>query len=310
MARFPGAVTVEIGHYKDIFCRSRQNYRLQKQAPALILAGRQQNHVYPGAPVCQDFGNRHFYYTSSVMNCVYDCEYCFLQGMYPSANLVVFTDLEEVFRQVSALLSRHPVYLSVSYNTDLLALEHILGYTGEWVDFAAKHRDLSIEIRTKSADISAFERIRPIDNVIFAWSLSPAEIAKKHERNAPSPERRLACIQEVISRGYRVRLCFDPMLYCTDWKKQYAEMFEAVFSRVPAQGIEDAGIGVFRISGDYMKTMRKQAGTSAVIHFPFENDNGVYHYGRKLTGEMTDFAYEILKRKMPEEKIFRWDQTM
>ena len=34
------------------------------------------------------------------MNCVFDCEYCYLKGMYPSANLVVFVNLEDIFAEV------------------------------------------------------------------------------------------------------------------------------------------------------------------------------------------------------------------
>ena len=62
--KFPSAQIIEIGHYKDVFCRSRQNIRLQHCAQKLILAARQGTLLYEGAPVCQRFGNEHFYYVS------------------------------------------------------------------------------------------------------------------------------------------------------------------------------------------------------------------------------------------------------
>lgn len=147
--RFPDATVIEINHYKDIFCRKKQNPVLQKQAQSLILAKKQGQLLYKGAPVCQNFGNENFYYTSCIMNCIYDCEYCYLQGMYPSANLVIFVNLEDVFLEVEKLLMTQSVYLCVSYDTDLVALNDLTGFVEKWIDFTETHENLRIEIRTK-----------------------------------------------------------------------------------------------------------------------------------------------------------------
>lgn len=117
----------------------------------LILAHNSGRKLYEGPDVCHDFGNRNFYYTSSVLNCVYNCEYCFLQGMFPSGHLVMFVNLEDYFAEVENQLSKHPLYLSVSYETDLLAMENIAPFASEWLRFASAHPDLAVELRTKSA---------------------------------------------------------------------------------------------------------------------------------------------------------------
>ncbi len=94
-----------INHYKDIFNRSHQDFAAQKKAPSLILAKKTGTLIYKGAPVCQNFGNEHFYYTSCMMNCIYHCDYCYLQGMYPSGHVVVFVNLEDYFKELEALKS-------------------------------------------------------------------------------------------------------------------------------------------------------------------------------------------------------------
>ncbi len=309
LSLFPNAQSLVINHYKDIFCRKNQNFSLQKQTPGLILARKHDNLVYEGAPVCQNFGNQHFYYTSSVMNCIYDCEYCYLKGMYPSANIVIFVNLEEIFKEVKGILARHPVYLCVSYDTDLLALEQVLGYTKEWIRFTAEHRDLTIEIRTKSANKKVLDEVRPDKNVVFAWTLSPEKITVDFEKHTPAFEERLSCIQAAVKKGFQVRLCFDPLIYCRDWKEQYRNMFQRVFSCIRADEIKDVSLGVFRIPQDYLKRMRKQAPASAVLQFPYENDKGVYHYHKDLTEEMISFSYELVRKKLPMEKIFLWEKT-
>lgn len=307
LSHFPNSTLIEVNHYKDVFCRSHQNYMLQKQSPSLILAQKQNKLLYEGAPVCQDFGNKHFYYSSSVMNCVYDCEYCYLQGMYLSANQVIFVNLEDIFHEVELLLKKHPVYLCVSYDTDLLAMENVLGYVKEWSEFALKHSDLTIEIRTKSANRSPLNRLVPNENIIFAWTLSPQGIAERFEHNTPSFNQRLSCIQEAIQKGFPVRLCFDPMIYIEDWRNLYSDMIESTFAAISGDKIKDVSIGAFRVSHDYMKQMRKQRPDSQIIQYPFENENGVFQYGKKLSKEMIDFAYEKIRRFIPEDKIFLWE---
>ena len=153
ISHFPEAVVVRIGHYKDVFNRHRQNYVRQHEAQALILAVKQGTLVYPGAKVCQSMGNKHFYYTSCMMNCLFDCEYCYLKGMYPSGNMVIFLNLRDIFSEVEALLKEHPVYLCVSYDSDLMAIEKITGYVSEWINFTNRHPGLTIEIRTKAGNI-------------------------------------------------------------------------------------------------------------------------------------------------------------
>lgn len=306
LARFPTASVIEIDHYKDVFCRSKQSYSLQHCSQNLILAAKHGTLLYKGAPVCQSFGNAYFYYTSCMMNCVFDCEYCYLKGMYPSANIVIFVNLEDIFLEVERMLKRHPLYLCVSYDTDLLALEEIHGYIREWRLFTEKHEDLKIEVRTKCANKIFFRNLKPIPDVIYAFTLSPQAVVEAYERGTPSLSERISCIIETLQVGHPVRLCFDPMLYLPAWKTHYAEMLEQVCDAIDLSEIMDISVGTFRISKDYLKKMRKQEPDSAVVSFPFQREDGFYHYPDALMEQMECFLVEQLEKKISKEKIFRW----
>lgn len=312
---FPDAAVVPISHYKDVFCRKGQNYILQQESRNLILAARQGKLLYRGAPVCQSFGNENFYYTSCIMNCIYDCEYCYLKGMYPSGNIVIFVNLEDIFEEIRRRLSEYSMYLCISYDTDLMALEQITGYTQEWIAFAqalsgqtdSDTMPFKIEIRTKSADPLFWQRHTPVPGIIYAITLSPQAVIDACEHKTPSLRQRLLSAREAIQRGFPVRLCFDPMIYCKDWEQQYAGMLRQVFEAVDPDKLEDVSVGTFRVSQDHLKRMRKNRPDSAVVQFPYQNDNGVYHYSRKLTEQMEHFLVDNLTRKLPKEKIFLWE---
>lgn len=307
LKKFPSTTIVEIAHYKDVFCRSRQSFRLQHQTQKLILAAKQGTLLYEGAPVCQNFNNQYFYYASCAMNCIFDCAYCYLKGMYPSAHIVVFVNLEDIFAEVERVLKNHPLYLCVSYDTDLLAMESIIGYVREWCDFAAKQENLQIEIRTKCANPSFAQNLTPTSTVIYAFTISPQAVIDAFEHHTPSLAERLSCAAKLIQAGCPVRLCFDPMLYIPNWEQHYETMLAQVFHSIPIEKIVDVSVGTFRISKDYLKNMRKQDPESAVIWFPFQKEGSYCHYPDALMEQMEQFLSKKLEEKISKEKIFRWN---
>lgn len=302
------ADVIEIGHYKDVFCRSRQNYTLQHCSQKLILAARDTQLLYRGSAVCQDFGNTNFYYTSCMMNCIYDCEYCYLKGMYPSANIVMFVNLEDIFARVDQMLKTQELYLCVSYDTDLLALEQVAGYAAAWSRFAAQRAPrLKIEIRTKCASQHYFESQEPLSNVIYAFTLSPQAVVERFEHHTPSLTERIACAAKAVSAGFAVRLCFDPMIYVPQWQHHYAGMLDQVFESIGAEKLLDVSAGSFRIPQDYLKRMRRQQPDSAAAWFPYQMDHGYYHYPDDLMEQMEQYLTRRLRQHLPESQIFVWN---
>ena len=139
LRKFPKAKCIPIRHYKDLFNRRKQNRALQEKSRKLILAKKEGQRIYPGAPVCQSFSESAFYYASLLMNCPFHCEYCYLQGMYPSANLVLFLNLEDYFSDCRRLIKeKGSLYLCISYDTDLLALEELYPFVERFARFLEK----------------------------------------------------------------------------------------------------------------------------------------------------------------------------
>ena len=302
-----------IEHYKDLFNRSHQNFAKQKKAPALILAKKTGTLIYKGAPVCQSFGNEHFYYTSCMMNCIYHCDYCYLQGMYPSGHVVVFVNLEDYFNELQLLLQQHSIYLCISYDTDLLALESRFGFVKQWLLFASKHNNLSLEIRTKSGNPFIFQELSKIyqddslkQQIIFSWTVSPETIIETIEHGTASLSLRLQALRCAKEAGFSVRLCFDPMIYHSNWKTSYQQLIETIFSEIPATILFDVSIGVFRISTEYLKNMRKKRPDCAIVQYPYITEQGVSHYGT-LSEEMVNYLQQLLLSYLPAEKIFIWN---
>lgn len=302
--RFKDSTKVLIKHYKDVFNRPGQDFQLQKRTFKLILAGRKENFLYPGPDICQDFGNKHFFYASSLLNCLYNCDYCYLQGMYPSANIVAFVNIEDFFDAVNKELAKKPLYLTLSYDSDMLAFENIIPFTSMWIGFAAQNPDIKIEIRTKSANYAAISSQRPLDNIILAWTLSPEPVIVKYEKYAPSLSVRLEAASKAILDGWNVRLCFDPIIKIENWRAIYETFINDIFTVLPPDRIYDAGIGAFRMPAEYLKKIKKARFDSDLIFYPFECQNGIAGYRPATEKELTGHIMNLVTRYIDMKKIF------
>lgn len=309
--KLSGSRVVWINHYKDIFNRKGQSLAFQKKSPALILAKKEGKLVYNGSKECQSFGNEHFYYTSCMMNCLFDCEYCYLQGMYPSADVVLFMNLDDIFHEVDELLREHGVYLCISYDTDMVALENITGYCRRWIEYAKNRVGLTIELRTKAELSDSFIRMldeKECENIIFAFTLSTDMIQLSYEHNTPSIQSRIASIMRASQKGLNVRVCFDPLLTYADLsalKKAYGTLIDKLFESVTDQMLYDVSLGEFRVPCDYLKRMRKRRPDSKLLAYQFEIEDGSFCCG-KDGAELADYVEECLRRHLSPEKIYRW----
>ena len=305
LSKFRDAKIIEIDNYKEVFSSNNQDFHLQKLGQNLILASNKPNMIYEGAVVCEDFENDNFYYTSSIINCVYDCEYCYLQGVYSSGNIVIFVDIEKVFEEVEELYNKlKSLYLCVSYDTDLLAIENICSFSEKWYHFIKDKKNLKIELRTKSANIDKFLNLDVLDNFIIAFTLSPEGIALKNEKYTAGFKNRVKAIKELQNKGWKVRICIDPLIYIDDFEKNYSEMIEYLFSEIDKNKVIDVSIGVFRTSKEYLKKMRNQNKKSEILYYPFECIDGVYTYSNKLKSYMIDFIKEKFLKYIDNERIY------
>ena len=304
LGRFPKATCVGIQSYKEVFNRPRQRWDHQQHTLKLILAVRDDAFLYPGSSFVPNFQHTRFFYTTPALNCLYGCEYCYLQGMFPSANVVVFVNSSDFTDTASQQLQGpDPAYLCISYDTDLLAFEDILGYCSVWTEFARNNPHVTLEIRTKSAHSRFFREVTPVPNVIIAWTLSPEQIIATYEHKTPRLASRLAAMRVAQECGWKVRICYDPVLPVSGWRSAYAGLVETTFASVDPKTVHDISIGVFRIPSGYLRVMQESNPGSKLLHHPFTIRNGSASHSPEEYTEVIDHVSQQLAQHVSQEKI-------
>jgi len=305
--KFPNSLQLDIQRYGEIFNRSQQNFRFQKARPSLILAKKHGRWVLP-APAGYGIGGDNNYYFSHMMNCVYDCRYCFLQGMYRSAANVLFVNFEDMLQAIESTLRQHenePVYFFSGYDCDSLALDPISGFVDSVLPFFSQHRRAFLELRTKSTQIRSLLNNPPIDNCIVAFSLSPADLATRYEEKTPSLEKRLHAIQRLQQQGWPIGLRFDPLILCADFRQHYRSFFEQVFQSVDAKQLHSVSLGSLRLPQHFFKRVVNLYPDSDLFCAPFTTDsNGMMAYRKNFAEALHSYCEQLLLGYISAEIYF------
>ena len=305
-ARFPHARQILCAHYGELFNRKAQHFRLQKQGPALILARKQQRFLLP-APPQYGIGGSHNYYFSHMLNCLYDCRYCFLQGMYRSANYVLFVNYEDfqqaIHAQARDLADADPYFYS-GYDCDSLALDPVTRFCGEFLPLFKKLPHCRIELRTKSTQIRALLHMEPLPNCIVAFSFTPETIRRKLEHGVPSVARRLDAMEKLYRRGWQLGLRFDPLIYQQGFEHDYQALFAMIFARIPATALHSVSLGGFRMPEKFFRTLGRLYPDEAFLAGPFVAQKGMVAYRQELETRMMDFCSAQLLSYIPHDKFF------
>ena len=306
MTRFPQARKIICGRYGEVFNPKAQNFRLQKQKPALILAEKYKNFTMP-VPSGYGIGASRNFYFSHMLNCLYDCRYCFLQGMYQSANYVLFINYEDFQDEIKQRCAETPteaVHFFSGYDCDSLALEPVTGFAEQFLPIFETIPNAWLELRTKSTQVRSLLSREAFPRCIVAFSLNPDEIATKVEAKAPSLERRLDALLKLQTHGWQIGLRFDPMIYQLGYQQQYQHLFEQVFSVIKLESLHSVSLGAFRLPEKYFKKVHKLFPDEKLLVSPLENNQGMISYKEALEQEMTHFCTEQLLRYIPKELFF------
>lgn len=306
LARYPAITPVVCDHFGEIFNRKSQNFRLQKQRGALVLA-KKHNQLVHEAPDGYGVGGDRNYYFTHMMNCLYDCRYCFLQGMYRSAFYVLFVNYEDFAEEILSIARKHEgeeVHYFSGYDCDSLALEPVTGFCDYFLPVIRTQKNAWIELRTKSTQIRQLLAMQPLENCIVAFSLSPEDIINSLEHKTPSLQSRLNAIKKLQSRGWKTGLRFDPVIYQDDYESAYKNMFETVFSEISPELLHSVSLGGFRMPEQFFKNIIKLYPDEKLFSGPMEKNSGLISYKQDIEQQMMETCTEQLLTHIPQQLLY------
>ncbi len=305
LRRFPHSNQMFIDDYNTVFNRPHQNFVVQRQHQALILAKKRGLCFQEGDDRVRSYGDSIVLSSSLVRNCPYHCEYCFLHGMHKTGHMLIHVNIEDYFSELRqrAQDSVERLFVSLGYVSDLLGLEYLLSYCSYWLQNIASLPTVDLEIRTKSDGYTLIRHIKPPQNAILTWSISPPAVCSRYEHGTASTMTRLLHARMALDKGWRVRLCFDPIIYYHAWQKDFEDLLSRMHTILPLERIEKVSFGVFRMSNSHFTHMRKERPAIDLFYNHVETKHALVSYSPHIRSTLRDKAKSMLLQYFDADRL-------
>ena len=297
---------IEINHYGEIFNRNRQNFRIQKQQPALILAHKTGRKLLP-VPGTHGLGEGAGFYFSHMLNCLYDCRYCFLQGMFRSAHYVLFINYEDFIDEIVGLArgGGENAWIFSGYDCDSLALEPVTRFAETFMPTFEACAGLNFEFRTKSTQVRQLLDLNPLPNVVIAASLNPDVVCRQLEHRAPPVANRLNALSRLQQAGWQIGLRFDPLILVDDFRTVYLQFLQQLQHHLDLDAVHSITVGTFRLPATHFRRIQQIHPDEPLFARAMVEQDRLITYPADDAESMTCWFIEELQRYFDDDIIHR-----
>jgi len=295
---------IEIDRYDEYFGKYKKPYLQKRENLNLYIAKKKGNLIKETPDAYGLSGDKHYYYIHQY-NCIYECEYCYLQGYFHSPDIVLFINHDEIINEMQKIMDQNQerVWFHAGEFSDSLALSHITDEFADYYAFLDKNPNALIELRTKSVNTKALKGAR--ENLYITYSLSPQQKIKEIDLKTPSLKHRLSAINKLYQEGYKIGIHLDPIIYNDDFKENYQEFLDELNTAIPIKEIQYISIGVVRYTPNVWNEVKKNYPNS-IMHKEelVKTEGNLIRYNKPMrmwilnTVEEMLYSYEIAKEKV------------
>tara|TARA_B100001248_G_scaffold262262_1_gene257064 strand:+ start:3972 stop:4976 length:1005 start_codon:yes stop_codon:yes gene_type:complete len=305
---FPKAELHIIDQYENYFQKVKKPY-LQKHNNNSIFLAEKRGNLVKAAPDAYGLSGEPHYYYIHAYNCMYECQYCYLQGYFQSPDLVFFLNHEDIVESIRRTYSEHPegrMWFHAGEFSDSLALSHL---SKELPIYFRAFQELPrayLELRTKSANTKELEKLDPLENIIVSFSFSSHTAAKKYDLKTASISARIQAMYRLYTKGYRLALHLDPIIDSPNLFSDYQQALKELFEKIPANYFSYISLGVVRFTKDVFEQTARNYPESDMLaaNFVKSFDNKV-RYSKPLRDKILyNMRDMILRMGITKEKIY------
>ncbi len=188
----------------------------------------------------------HFVEFKWANGCNFNCAWCYLNGTLRFRPMgkgphvkppeKIKQHLKEYFKLVKLPTLLNSGELSDSFVND----GNGFSLTKDIIPIFKKQKTHKLLILTKNGSNIAMNDIlnsKSQDHVIVSFSVNSFDVAKRWEKNAPGPKKRIESANKLFDERYEVRLRIDPIVPVENWKDGYLDLVDFIFSKFEPERI-------------------------------------------------------------------------
>lgn len=195
-------------------------------------------------------------------NCPMDCSYCFLQDyLADNPAFQVYSNYTDAFAELGRLAAAAPdrqFRVGTGEFADSLAFDSITGIAHDLVEFFAAHRNLTLELKTKTDEIDGLLTVDPRGAAMVSWTVSPERVFRTSEHRTAPPSARLRAARRVLDAGYRVAFHLDPIIAYCGAENDYLRLVEEILDTLVPEQISFVSMGSLRMTPSLRTAARRR----------------------------------------------------
>lgn len=248
LAKYSNSDIIWIDNHKNIFDKNV----VWAREKSIILA-KWKNFVQ-NAPDWYWFAGTNAFFLKNSINCVFDCDYCYLKWAFKNDDLLFFLDYETMKNEVIETIKKQNNWLvnrfySSDYS-DNLATDNLTDFTSFFIPFFETLENTKLEIRTKSNNIWNLLKLSPAKNTEIAFSLNPSEVVLAYEHKTTSLDERIKSINTLLDAGWNVWIRFLPLVEINNYQEIYDKFLEELKTKIDFSKISSVFVGSLLYTND------------------------------------------------------------
>lgn len=226
----------------------------------------------------------------AVENCGFGCSYCGIQAFYNDREIHFDSRFADKLNALD--LDPERIYhIGTGQSSDSLMWGNRFGVLDALMDFARRHPNVILELKTKSKNIAYLLKNPIPGNVICTWSLNPSRIIENEEHLTAPLDERLAAARRAADRGIIVGFHFHPMVHYADWKADYADLFARVESGFKPAEVALVSLGTLTFTKSVIRRIRNGGFKTRILQMPLTESDGKLSYPDEIKLELFSHAY-------------------
>jgi spore photoproduct lyase len=298
---------IYISRYDEIWGQSKKPYLHKRDTLNLFIAQKKGQLLKLAPDAYGQAGDPHYYFIHAY-NCIYECQYCYLQGHFNTPDIVLFINHEEIIQEMERTLNSHSgvVWFHAGEFSDSLALTHLTGELSLYHEFALRHPRARLELRTKAVNTRELLKLPPLKNFITSFSLSPSSVARSIDLKTPSTQARLRAMEELKNHGHPLAAHFDPIIYQESFRQDYRDLLGQMQALGLTKNLLYLSLGVVRFTKDVYREVERNYPDSLIHSTPMIKsfDQKVRYHSPMRHWMMNSIKALALEHGVPPEGIY------
>jgi spore photoproduct lyase len=239
----------------------------------------------------------------AVTGCALGCSFCNVNASM-GETVEFSTDLAERLSQVE-LDSDRFYHVSTSHMSDSLVWGNRHGMLDALFDFARRHPNVQLELKTKSDRIDYLLRHEIPRNVVCSWWLSPDTIIRNEEHGTSTLRGRFQAARRLRDRGCTIGFHINPIVLYRGWREEYASLVGNLMGLFSPDEIDFLSLGVLWLSPPVVRGIRHRGGESKALQMPLVADTGDrLTYPEKTRIELYSTIYRAMQPWLGKVFVF------